>query len=167
MDLSCPPKWYAIYTRSRHEKKVAASLKDKRIEVFLPLRSVISRWKDRRKEVQLPLFSGYLFVRIEPDLRIPVLQTGGVVNFVANSEGPVPVEEEQIQAIQRVLESGVNYDPYPYVKEGMRVRIRKGPLRGVEGILIGKRKKHLLILSVDLIRQSASLEINISDTDAM
>ena len=159
------PEWYAIYTRSRHEKKVAAALEDRGIEVFLPLRSVVNRWKDRRKELQLPLFGGYLFVRITPDLRLPVLKVGGVVRFVGNAAGAIPVPEEQIQAIQKLVESGLQYDPYPYLKEGMSIMIRRGPLKGVEGILISKRKKHLLVLSVDLIQQSAALEINISDTD--
>jgi transcription antitermination factor NusG len=157
--------WYAIYTRSRHEKKVAANLEEKRVEVFLPLRSVLSRWKDRRKEVQLPLFSGYLFVRIHREQRLPVLQTSGVVRFVGNGDGLDPVPEEQIISIQRLMESGLRYDPYPYLKEGMQVRVVRGPLKGVEGILIDKRKKHLLVLSVDMIQQSAAMQVDISDTD--
>ena len=159
--------WYAIYTRSRHEKKVAASLEEKRVEVFLPLRSVLSRWKDRRKEVQLPLFSGYLFVRIHREQRLPVLQTSGVVRFVGNGDGLDPVPEEQIISIQRLMESGLRYDPYPYLKEGMQVRVVRGPLKGVEGILIDKRKKHLLVLSVDMIQQSAAMQVDISDTDVL
>ena len=159
--------WYAIYTRSRHEKKVAASLEEKRVEVFLPLRSVLSRWKDRRKEVQLPLFSGYLFVRILREQRLPVLQTSGVVRFVGNGDGLDPVPEEQIISIQRLMESGLRYDPYPYLKEGMQVRVVRGPLKGVEGILIDKRKKHLLVLSVDMIQQSAAMQVDISDTDVL
>jgi transcription termination/antitermination protein NusG len=159
--------WYAIYTRSRHEKKVAANLEEKRVEVFLPLRSVLSRWKDRRKEVQLPLFSGYLFVRILREQRLPVLQTSGVVRFVGNGDGLDPVPEEQIISIQRLMESGLRYDPYPYLKEGMQVRVVRGPLKGVEGILIDKRKKHLLVLSVDMIQQSAAMQVDISDTDVL
>lgn len=157
--------WYALYTRSRHEKKVAANLADKSVEVFLPLRSVVSRWKDRRKEVQLPLFSGYLFVHIFPEQKIPVLQTSGVVQFVGRGVGLDPVPEDQIISIQRLIQSGLRYDPYPYLKEGMQVRVVRGPLKGVEGILIDKRKKHLLILSVDMIQQSAALQVDISDTD--
>lgn len=157
--------WYAVYTRSRHEKKVAAYLQDKSIEVFLPLRNVVNRWKDRRKEVELPLFPGYLFVKIQPQQRVPVLQTSGVVAFVSTESKLIPVPEDQIDAIRKLVESGLTYDPYPYVKEGMRVMIMRGPLKGVEGIVISKRKKHLLVLSVDLIQQSAALEISISDTD--
>lgn len=165
-DSSAELKWYAIYTRSRHEKKVAANLRDRNIEVFLPLRSVVIRWKDRRKEVQWPLFSSYVFVRTPLEMKIPVLQTAGVVSFVCSNRGMMTaVPEEQIESIQRLIESGLKYDPYPYLKEGMSVRVKRGPLKGVEGILIGKRKKHLLVLSVDLIQQSTALEIDIGDTD--
>lgn len=159
--------WYAVYTRSRHEKKVAGGLKDKDIEVFLPLRSVINRWKDRRKEVQLPLFSGYVFVRIVPEQKIPVLQTAGVVTLVGNGSDPMPIPEEQIESIQKLVNSGIRYDPYPYLKEGMRVFIKRGPLKGMEGVLIEKRKKHLLVLSVDLIQQSAVLQVDVGDTDIL
>lgn len=159
-------RWYAVYTRSRHEKKVAEALEDKGIHVFLPLRRVLSRWKDRRKEVQLPLFSGYVFVKILLTERLNVLKTPGVAQILSEGNTPIPVPEEQIEAIHKVIESGLVYDPYPYVKEGMPVRVLRGPLRGVDGILLEKRKKHLLVLSVDLIQQSAILEINISDTDA-
>jgi len=159
--------WYAIYTRSRHEKKVAGELAKKRIEVFLPLRKILSQWKDRRKEVQIPLFGGYVFIRISKSDRLQVLRTPGVVQFVGRIESRAePIPEDQIQAIRKLVESGLKYDPYPYLKEGMRVTIKRGPMKGVEGILIGKRKKHLLILSVDLIQQSAALQIDVSETDA-
>ena len=158
--------WYAVYTRSRCEKKVAAVLCDKHVEVFLPLRKVLSRWKDRKKEVQFPLFSSYVFVRIPLTQRIPVLQTPGVVLLLSDGQGPVPIPVEQIDSIRKLVESGLEYDPYPYLKEGMPVRVVRGPLKGVEGILIEKRKKHLLVLSVDLIQQSAALQVDISDTDA-
>jgi transcriptional antiterminator NusG len=158
-------EWFAVYTRPRHEKKVAQQLSNKGIEVFLPLRIVISNWKDRRKEVQFPLFTGYVFVHMFLEDRLSVLRIPGVVQFVASEGKPVPIPESQIEAVRQLVNSGLKYDPYPYVKEGMRVTIRNGPLKGVEGIVVAKRKKHLLVLSVDLIQQSASLEIDINDTD--
>ena len=164
--MNMEPGWYAIYTKSRHEKKVADDLARKGIEVFLPLRKILSQWKDRRKEVQIPLFSGYVFVQISANERLIVLQTPGVVHFVGRNENlaePIPVD--QIQSIQKLVDSGLRYDPYPYLKEGMHVTIKRGPMKGVEGILIGKRKKHMLVLSVDLIQQSAALQVDISDTD--
>jgi transcription antitermination factor NusG len=160
-----PNQWFAVYTRPRHEKKVAQQLSNKGIEVFLPLRTVISNWKDRRKEVQFPLFTGYVFVHIVLEDRLSVLRIPGVVQFVASEGKPVAIPDTQIDAVRQLVSSGLKYDPYPYVKEGMRVTIRTGPLKGVEGLVIAKRKKHLLVLSVDLIQQSASLEIDINDTD--
>jgi len=160
------PRWFAVYTRSRHEKKAASLLAEKNIEVFLPLRKVLRRWKDRRKEVQLPLFSGYIFVRIGLQQRVSVLRTPGVVAILGDGGNPVEIPEQQIETIRRVVQSEIKYDPYPYLKEGMPVTIIRGPLRGVEGILVAKRKKHLLVLSVDLIQQSTALQVDISDTDA-
>jgi transcriptional antiterminator NusG len=160
-----PNEWFAVYTRPRHEKKVAQQLSNKGVEVFLPLRAVISNWKDRRKEVQFPLFTGYVFVHIVLEDRLSVLRIPGVVQFVASEGKPVAIPDYQIDAVRQLVNSGLKYDPYPYVKEGMRVTIRNGPLKGVEGLVLAKRKKHLLVLSVDLIQQSASLEIDINDTD--
>jgi transcription termination/antitermination protein NusG len=160
-----PNEWFAVYTRPRHEKKVAEQLTNKGIQVFLPLRTVISHWKDRRKEVQFPLFTGYVFVHIVLEDRLSVLRIPGVVQFVASEGKPVAIPDYQIDAVRQLVNSGLKYDPYPYVKEGMRVTIRNGPLKGVEGLVLAKRKKHLLVLSVDLIQQSASLEIDINDTD--
>lgn len=162
---SAEPQWYAVYTRSRHEKSVAGKLEEKRMEVFLPLRRVLRRWKDRRKEVAMPLFSSYVFVRIPFTQRLPVLQTPGVVQILSEGGKPIPIPEEQIVSIQKLIDSGLTYDPYPYLKEGMFVRVVRGPLQGVEGILLEKRKRHLLVLSVDLIQQSAALQVDISDTD--
>ncbi len=157
--------WYAVYTRSRHEKTVASRLQEKRIEVFLPLRKVLRRWADRKKEVFVPLFNSYVFVRFPEMERLSVLQTPGVVHILSERNRPVPIPQDQIVAIQKLVESGLNYDPYPYLKEGTYVAVVRGPLKGVEGILIEKRKKHLLVLSVDLIQQSAALQVDISDTD--
>jgi transcriptional antiterminator NusG len=158
-------QWYAIYTRSRHEKRVASRLEEKRIEVFLPLRKVLRRWKDRRKEVLMPLFSSYVFVRIPNTQKLSVLQTPGVAQILSEGGKPVPIPVEQIASIQTLVESGLHYDPYPYLKEGTVVSVVRGPLAGVQGILVQKRKKHLLVLSVDLIQQSAVLQVDISDTD--
>lgn len=160
------PHWFAVYTRSRHEKKVTSQLQEKKIEVFLPLRKVLHRWKDRKKELSLPLFSGYVFIRIGLQQRVSVLRTPGVVSILGDKGDPVEIPEQQIETIRRVVQSDIKYDPYPYLKEGMRVTIVRGPLRGVEGVLVAKRKKHLLVLSVDLIQQSTALQVDISDTDA-
>jgi transcription antitermination factor NusG len=158
------PQWFAVYTRSRHEKTVASKLSEKGVEVFLPLRQVLRRWKDRRKEIAIPLFSSYVFVRIPLTEKLFVLQTPGVAQILSEGSKPVPIPEEQIESIQKLVSSGLKYDPYPYLKEGAHVSVVRGPLKGVTGILLGKRK-HLLVLSVDLIQQSAALQVDVSDTD--
>jgi len=160
------PQWYAVYTKSRHEKSVAEKLEEKRVEVFLPLRKVLRRWKDRRKEISMPLFSGYVFVRVPFTEKLPVLQTPGVVQILSEGNKPVPIPEEQIESIRKLVSSGLKYDPYPYLKEGAQVNVIRGPLQGVAGILLEKRKQHVLVLSVDLIQQSAALQVDVSDTDA-
>jgi transcription termination/antitermination protein NusG len=158
-------RWYAVYTRSRHEKSVASKLEEKNIEVFLPIRTVLRRWKDRKKEISLPLFSSYVFVRLPLSERLKVLQTPGVVLILSEGSQPVPIPEDQITSIKKLVASGLKFDPYPYLKEGMQVNVVRGPLQGVTGILIEKRKQHMLVLSVDLIQQSAVLQVEISDTD--
>jgi transcription elongation factor/antiterminator RfaH len=160
--------WYATYTRSKHEQKVNGRLEKKNIDTFLPLIERWSRRKDRRKRIHLPLFPGYLFVRTEMDARthLEILKTGGVVRILCQDGKPAPIPDEQIHAIQVLIQNGVVVSPHPYLKEGMRVRVVNGPLRGLEGILIkAKSNKHRLILSVDLIQESVSVEIDELDVE--
>jgi transcription termination/antitermination protein NusG len=156
---SVEPLWFAVYTRSRHEVAVKNQLDAKSILNFLPSYTKLSHWKDRRKEIHLPLFPGYLFVKTLLDDRIDVLKTFGVVYIVGNSSGPLPVPEDSIVNIQSILDRGLKVDPHPYLKVGSRVRITDGPLRGIEGILIRKKNRTLLVLSIDLIQRSVSMEI--------
>lgn len=151
--------WYAIYTRSRHELYVKRQLDHKGISNLLPLYAKVSQWKDRKKEIQLPLFPGYLFVQIPLLDRMAVLTTFGVVYIVGDGSAPLPVPEENIDSIQAFLTQGVKCDPHPYLNVGNRVRITEGPLSGIEGILIRKKKRTLLVVSVDLIQRSVSVEI--------
>jgi transcription termination/antitermination protein NusG len=153
------PNWYAIYTRSRHEFYVKRQLDHKEISNLLPLYTKISQWKDRKKEIQLPLFPGYLFVRIPLLNRMAVLATFGVVYIVGDGSASLPVPDESINTIQSFLTQGLKCDPHPYLKVGNRVRITEGPLSGIEGILIRKKNRTLLVVSVDLIQRSVSVEI--------
>ena len=159
------PAWYALYTRSRSEKKVLSELADRRVEVFLPMREILSRWKDRRKKVWIPLFPGYLFIHHEDTAknRYGVLNVPGAVRFVGFNGHPTPVPEEQIDSIRRFLESDLAVDPYPYLKVGRRVEVIAGPLKGVQGILVQKKGRFRFVLQVDLIRQAISVEIDASD----
>ncbi|MFQ6078442.1 MAG: transcription termination/antitermination protein NusG [Thermodesulfobacteriota bacterium] len=159
MDLS----WYAVYIRSRHEQKVNDRLKEKNIETFLPLIERWSRRKDRRKRIHLPLFPGYLFVHtlMDNDTRLEILKTESVVRILRNGGKPATIPDEQINAIKVLMKSGISPTPHPYLKEGMRVRVVHGPLIGIEGILTKtKPNKHRLVLSVDILQESVSVEID-------
>lgn len=154
------PAWFAVHTRSRHEQAVKRQLDTKGIEGFLPAYKRVSQWKDRRKTVEMPLFPGYLFVRIPAMNRLEVLRAFGVVNMVGDGCAPLPIPEVQIQNIRRLLETGLKYDPHPYLQIGRRVRIANGPLSGVEGILTRKKSLSRLVVSVDLIERAVSIEID-------
>jgi len=159
------PQWYALYTRSRFEKKLLCELAARDVEVFLPMREVISRWKDRKKKIWVPLFPGYIFVNHvdTPENRYRVLNIPGAVRFVDACGRANPVPEEQIMAIRRFLEASLSIDPYPYIKIGTQVEVIAGPLNGVKGMLIKKRGKFRFVLQVDMIKQAISVEIDASD----
>ena len=165
LDPLLAPKWYALYTRSRFEKKMLGELTDRRIEVFLPMREVLSRWKDRKKRIWVPLFPGYIFVNQvdTPENRYRILNIPGAVRFVGFEGHANPVPEEQIVSVRRFLEASIAIDPYPYVQVGSRVEVIAGPLKGIRGLLVEKRGKFRFVIQVDLIRQSASVEIDASD----
>lgn len=151
--------WYAVYTRSRQERVVKDQLDGKAIENFLPTYEKISQWKDRRKAIQWPLFPGYLFVRISPWERLEVLKTHGTVCIVSNGTQLLPIPDKQIEDIRNFIEKGLKVDPYPYLRVGHRVRIKEGPLRDIEGILVRKKNKSLLVVTVELIQRSVSVEL--------
>ena len=160
--------WYAVHVRSRHELKVLERLTQAGKEVFLPTVERQRKWKDRKRTVAFPLFPGYLFVHISKSShdRMFVLKTKGVVRFLGTIPGePEPVPEEQIIFLQRLVESKEELDPYPYLKEGQRVRVKSGPLTGVEGILAQKKDRHMLVLSVDILRQSTAVMIEAGDVE--
>ncbi len=160
--------WYAVHTRSRHEKKVDGELQVKGVEAFLPLYETMSRRRDRRKLIELPLFAGYLFVRIVPhrDRILEVLKIKGVVRIIGKTPTePFPIPDSQIEAVHRMVNSDVLISGHPYIKEGSRVRVKAGPLQGVEGILMEKRGRHRLIISVDMLQQAVATEISIDEVE--
>ncbi len=157
--------WYALYTRSRFEKKLMSELADRSIEVFLPMREILSRWKDRKKKIWIPLFPGYLFIHYVDTSaeRYRILNIPGAVRFVSFNSQIVPVPQEQIDGVRRFLESHLAIDPYPYIKVGRRVEVIAGPLKGIKGKLVQKRGRFRFVLQVDLIKQAVSVEIDASD----
>lgn len=151
--------WFALHVRTRHEAGVAAHLEGMGYEDFLPLYKTRTRWSDRTKEIEAPLFPGYLFCRFDPQNRLPILKTPGVIQVVGYSRQPIPVEETEIEAIQALVASGIPSQPWPYLEVGEKVRIESGPLRGREGVLVEFKGTHRLILSVALLQRSVAVEI--------
>jgi transcription antitermination factor NusG len=160
------PPWYAIWTRSRHEKIVRDQLSQKRIDVFLPTVARWSRWKDRKKKIDWPLFPGYCFARFDPGERLPVLTCDGVVQIIGTDGIPTPIPEVEVESIRHLVNSELSYDPCPLIKEGEMVKVVSGPLRGVVGRLVRKGSHARPVLSVDLIGQAVSVEVDAADVRA-
>jgi transcription antitermination factor NusG len=158
--------WYAIWTRSRHEQVVREQLERKGITAFLPTIKRWSRWKDRKKEIDWPLFPGYCFARMTPADRLAVLKCSGVVNIVTFNGELAPIPDHEIDAIRRLVETDLQFDPCPMIREGTLVEVTHGPLRGVIGRLVRKGAHARLFLSVDLIGQGVSVEVDAADVRA-
>jgi transcriptional antiterminator NusG len=158
--------WYALWTRSRHEQVVRQQLEQKRIEAFLPTITKWSHWKDRKKQIDWPLFPGYCFARFNAAERLPILKCTGVVSIISFEGEPASIPEHEIDGIRQLVESELAYDPCPMIKEGMMVEVTHGPLKGVIGRLVRKGAHARLILSVDLIGQAVSVEVDAGDVKA-
>ena len=159
--------WYAIWTRSRHEQTVREQLEQRHIEAFLPTIPRWSRWKDRKKKIDWPLFPGYCFARFDPNDSLPVLKCTGVVNIVSFDGKPAPIPEFELNSIRVLVGSELQFDPCPLIHEGMMVDVVHGPLKGVKGRLMRKdAQRARLVLSVDLIGQAVSVEVDASDVRA-
>ncbi len=156
-------QWFAVWTRSRHEQVVRGQLDTKAIESFLPTVPRWSRWKDRKKRIEWPLFPGYCFARFDAATRLDVLKCTGVVSIVSVDGEPAPIPEIEIAGIRQLVESDLAYDPCPLIHEGAIVEVTHGPLKGVVGRLVRKNEKARLVLSVDLIGQAVSVEVDASD----
>lgn len=162
--------WYVIHVRSRHEFQVYNKLVSAGVDAFLPAIETLSKWKDRNKRIRFPLFPGYLFVHTAKSQqdKLPILKIKGVVRFLGLIPGePEPVPDDQVLSLKKVVEAQTTLDPFPYLHEGQRVRIKRGPLAGVEGILSQKAGRQMLVLSVDILRQSTALTIEASEVEVV
>jgi transcription antitermination factor NusG len=157
---SAPYPWFALRVKSRAEKIVATIARNKGFEEFLPLYQSRRRWSDRFKSVELPLFPGYVFCRVNPEFRLPLLTIPGVLSFVGIGKIPVPIDETEIAAIQTAIGAGLSAEPYPFLEVGQRVRLAEGPLAGLEGLLVEVRKQQRLAVSVSLLKRSVAVEID-------
>lgn len=157
--------WWVLYTRHQHEKTVAEMLSAKGFEVFLPLYESTRQWKDRSKTLSLPLFPCYVFLRGGLHRRLQVVSTPGVHMVLSHGERPAYVPEEEIEAIRKSVEGPLRVEPHPFLKCGERVRVVRGCMEGVEGILLRKKNFFRLVLSVDMLAQSVAVEIDAADVE--
>ncbi|MGH9314662.1 MAG: UpxY family transcription antiterminator [Vicinamibacterales bacterium] len=156
-------RWFAIWTRSRHEQIVREQLERNAVEAFLPTITRWSRWKDRKKKIDWPLFPGYCFARFDAAARLPILKCHGVVSIVSFDGEPAPIPEQEIESLRLLVSTDLAYDPCPLIREGMTVEVVHGPLRGVIGRLVRKGSRARLVLAVDLIGQAVSVEVDAAD----
>jgi transcription antitermination factor NusG len=153
-------KWYAVSTRHQHEKTAARILEYKKFEVFLPLYKVRRRWVDRVKEISVPLFPGYLFVREGLGTWLEILTTAGVSRIVSCGGQPAAIPFSEIEGVRRIVESTLRVEPHPFLASGDWVRVKHGPIAGVEGVLLRKKNMSRLVLSVEMLGKSAAVEVD-------
>jgi len=154
-------QWYAIRTRSRHEKVATRELEAQGIPVFLPLATSVRQWSDRKTKVEMPLFPGYAFVRVDflSSDRVRVLQATGVVSFVGPKPAEAAIPEEQIESIRTILLRKIPVEEHLFLTLGQRIRVRSGSLNGVEGILVAVKGMRTLVISVEPIQRSVSINL--------
>jgi transcription antitermination factor NusG len=157
--------WYALHTYPRHEKRVHADLGLRAIESFLPLYETVHRWKNGCKvRVELPLFPGYLFLRIDSRERFKALCLPGAVSMVGSVSGPWALPDGEIASLRARLQTH-RFEPHPYLANGQKVRIKSGPLAGLTGFLVRQSGSLRVVLSVELIRQAAAVEVDADDVE--
>jgi transcription antitermination factor NusG len=157
--------WWALYTRHQHERTIADALSAKGFEVFLPAYDSVRRWKDRNKVLSLPLFPCYVFVRGELNRRLQIVTTPGVHMILSHGESFAAIPEMEIDAIRRTVQGNFRVEPHPFLRCGDRVRVTRGSLQGVEGILVRKKNIFRLVLSVDMLAQSVGVEVDAADVE--
>ena len=153
-------QWFALRVKSRAEKVVATMARNKGFEEFLPLYSSRNRWSDRTKTVEFPLFPGYVFCRLLPERRMPLLTIPGVLHFVGIGKTPLPIDDAEVSAIRAAVQSGLFAEPWPFLEVGQRVQLVEGPLSGLEGLLVEAPRKSRVVVSVTLLRRSVAVVID-------
>jgi transcription antitermination factor NusG len=152
--------WYALQVKNRLTLNVAETLRRKGYDAFTPCYSIERQWSDRVKAFKEPVLLGYVFVRIDPRYRMPILTTPGVYNFVGVGKQPSMIQQEEIDTVRGLVRSGLMIEPWPYLRRGDRARIEKGPLRGLTGILVDVRNACRVVISVEAIQRSIAVHIN-------
>lgn len=159
------PSWYAAYTQANHEKKAALEISRRGVETFLPLYRTARRWSDRRVELEMPLFQGYVFVHLALSDRLKVLEVPGVVRIVGFGGLPAPLPEEQINILRAGLSGSLRAEPHPYLNAGRRVTIKRGPLSGMQGVLLRRKGSCRVVISISLIQRALSVDLDMADVE--
>jgi transcription antitermination factor NusG len=159
-DLCDQRQWYSVYVKAKMTRGVVGLLTQKGYEAFTPCHTVTRRWCDRTRDIEVPLFAGYVFTKLDPANRLPVLTTPGVYGFVGTGKQPTPIPAEEIAGIQTALRSGQAVEAWPFLHVGRRVRIEDGALKGITGILLEVRRACRVVLSVQLIERSIAVEVD-------
>jgi transcription termination/antitermination protein NusG len=162
-----PLRWYAVYTCSNREKKVAEEISQRGIENYLPTYRAARRWSDRRIQLDMPLFQGYLFVHFDLSDRLKVLQVPGVVRLVGFGGLPAPLPDQQIESLRGGLNSTLRAEPHPFLVVGRRVRIKRGPLAGMTGVLLKRKRQFRVVISVSLIQRAMAIDTDEADIEAL
>jgi transcription antitermination factor NusG len=157
--------WYAVYTCARHEKRVKQQLDLRQIRCALPLYRAVHRWKDRRKELDLPLFPSYIFVNLSLANRVRVLEIPGVVSFVCSQGKPLVLPRQELGPFLADHVAGRGIEPHPFVQVGRQVRLRSGPLTGLEGTLLRWKEGLRLVVSIDMLMRSVAVEVSAEDVE--
>src|SRR5882762_1498854 len=160
-------RWYAAYTSANHEKRVAEQLVVRDVEHFLPSYTSVRRWKDRRVTLEMPLFPGYVFVRMALRDRLQVLQVPGLARLVGFNGTPAALRTEEIETLRTSLGNGMRAEPHPFLTVGRRVRLRSGPLAGMQGILLRRKGSFRVVISIDLIQRAVAVDAEVADLEAI
>ncbi len=160
-------RWYAVSVRPKHEKLVARHLEYQGLNCFLPVYRSVRRWKDRRKELDMALFPGYVFVNLSLPDRLGVLRAPGALRFVTFQGQPAAIPDSEIRALESSLSAGLRLQPHPYLHQGARVRVKRGPFVGAEGIMIRRKERFRLVLSIDLIMRSVVFEVDEAEVEPL
>jgi transcription antitermination factor NusG len=156
-------RWYAVYTCANHEKRVAEQMAQRSLEYFLPQYASVRRWKDRHVQLNLPLFPGYVFVRLALRNRLRVLEIPSVACLVSFGGQPAVLPDEVVTRLREGLSGNLRMEPHPYLNVGKRVRLLRGALAGTEGILLRKKGRIRIVMSIELIARSVAVEVDLAD----
>jgi len=160
MHATALDSWYALYTKHQHEKAVARNLTCKGFEIFLPLYAAARNWKDRVKLLSLPLFPCYVFFRGDLGRRLDIITTPGIHALVSNAGQPAAIPAVELDCIRQAVVSGASVRPHPLLKCGDWVRVRCGPLAGIQGILLRKKNVYRLVISLEMLGKAAAVEVD-------